>query len=478
MNNYIKTRINAIARSNNLELIKRHYEILEYAYNYYEKNKVGPLFYSLSTKLHATKKEIKKLFPHGLNSIYTWIGIPIQRAEHPCKTPVVLKINKEDYREVYLDHNATTYVRPEVSKILKKHADGIIGYANPSSSTLQGKQAYDYINSARKKIASCLKVSPEEIIFTGSGSESNNTAIKGIAFKNFKKKGHIVTNNIEHPATLRTIEYLSTLGFPTTIIEVGKDGLVSPQAIQKAISKDTVLVAVMYVNNEIGTINPIKEIGDICKKNKIALFVDAVQAFGKIKINPKALGISLMSFSGHKIYAPKGVGGLYISKEIKIPPLIHGGGQEGNLRSGTENVSHIIAMGKAAELSHHEMEKENNRILELRNYFLEKLKKIEPQIIINDSIKSRIPHNLSIAFPGIDSGALLLSLNTIGICVSVGSACSSGKIKSSHVIEALGKNPSEYGTIRFSFGLKTKKQDLDYLFKYLPVILQKLKEKN
>lgn len=475
MDNYIKTIINRMAKRTNTTIAERHLEILEYAYEYYKKNKVGPLYTNLKKNTGAEKKEIDELFPYGLFSIYSWTGIPIHSADNPCKPPI--EINIDQYREVYLDYNATTYIRPEVSDILIQYCKGNLGYANPSSNTLQGKRAFDYIHTSRNILAKALSVEPQEIFFTGSGSEACNMAIKGIAFKN--KKGHIITSKIEHNAVLKTVEYLETTGFSATYLDVNKDGLIETESVKKAIRNDTILVSIMAVNNEIGTINPVKEIGEICNNNKIPFFVDAVQAFCKIPMDPVENGISLMAMSAHKIYAPKGIGALYVQSEFQdLIPLIHGGGQENELRSGTENVGHIIAFGKAVTAAYHEMESERKRLTELRNYFLTELKKIEPGFIINGSMEKRIPNNLSIGFPDIDSGALLLNLNSIGICVSVGSACSAGKFETSHVIAALKTDTEKYSTIRFSFGLKTTKEDLDYMFKYLPEILRELKQQN
>ena len=269
---------------------------------------------------------------------------------------------------------------------------------------------------------------------------------------------------------------METLGFEVTYLDVNKEGKVSPDSVEKAINKNTFLVSIMAVNNEIGTINPISEIGYICKKNKICFMVDAVQAFGKMYLNPEKMGISLLSFSGHKIYAPKGIGGLYIKKGLSLVPQIHGGGQEYGLRSGTENVASILALAKASELAHDEMESENKRLTDLRNFFLENLIQIEPELIINGSLEDRIPNNLNIGFPKVDSGALLKNLNKLGITVSTSSACSSRRNKTSHVLIALGTDTINYGSIRFSFGLNTTKKNLEYVLEQLYRIIPLLKE--
>lgn len=394
----------------------------------------------------------------------------------PCKPCAEIKVN--DFREVYLDSNGTTYIRDEIVKLLKDYYDGVYGYANPSSSTVQGHYTFDIMNSSRKTIADCLMVDTEEIYFTGSGSESNNLAIKGIAFKHLDKKGHIITTKIEHPSVLRTMEYLETLGFLVTYIDVDKLGRISPEDIKNSIKENTILVSVMAANNEIGTINPIKEIGDICREYNIPFMVDAIQAFGKIPLKPKEWGISLLTFSGHKIYAPKGIGGIYVENGLSLVPIIHGGGQEYGLRAGTENVGHIMALGMATKLAYNEMNDESNRFLELRKFFLEEIEKIEPDYIVNGLLENRLPNNLNIGFPLLDSSAIIRSLNNIGISVSPGSACSSKRIKTSHVLEAIGTDTKNYASIRFSFGLNTSKEDLEYLFKYLKKIIYILKSNN
>ncbi len=381
----------------------------------------------------------------------------------------------EGHREVYFDHNATSFIRDEIKKSLINYYNGSSGFGNPSSSTNPGKISYDIIRYSRIQVSNCLKVDPEEIIFTGSGSEANNAAIKGIAFKHLANKGHIISSNIEHPSVLKALQYLENLGFTVTYLDVERDGRITAQSVKDNLRKDTILVSIMAVNNEIGAINPINEIGEVCKVAGIPLMVDGIQGFGKIKLLPRKVGISLMTMSGHKIYAPKGVGALYVNKEISIVPLIHGGEQEYGLRAGTENVGSILAFGQAARLACSEMEKENKRLLELRNYFLEGLQKIESGIIVNGSLEHRTANNLNIGFPGIDSGSLLLSLNQIGVYVSSGSACSAGSNEASYTIKALGVDTNRYGIIRFSFGLPNTRADVEYLFKYLPTILEQLK---
>ncbi len=474
MNNYIKTLITRMAMSNNIVLTEEHNKILDYAYRYYQKNKVGPLYYNFKKNLGITKTGINKLFPHGLYSIYNWVDIPIHSANFPCKAIPEIKVN--DYRQVYLDYNATTFIRDEVKKVLNNYYSGNMGFGNPGSSTEPGRQAWELVNAAHEQLAQCLQVEPGEIVFTGCGTEANNLAIKGIALNHYPDKGHIITANTEHSSVLRTVQYLESVGYEISILNVDREGFVEPDDVARHIKKNTILVSIMAANNEIGTINPLPEIGKICKNAGVPFMVDAIQAFGRIPLNPKKLGISLLSISGHKIYGPKGVGALFVDKECVLVPLLHGGRQEGGLRSGTENVGHIIAMATAAKLITAEMNPESARLRELRDYFVDQIHCSIPDIIINGSLQHRLPHNISIGFPGIDSGSLLLGLNKIGVYVSSGSACSEGSQDTSHVLRAIGVDKLKYGAIRFSFGQQTTKDDLDYVLKYIPVLFHKLKK--
>ncbi|MBF0564756.1 MAG: TusE/DsrC/DsvC family sulfur relay protein [Nitrospirae bacterium] len=489
MNNMNKAMINLMARKTGTTLTGEHMRVLTYAHKHYEKHRVGPLYQNIRKNTGLTKEDIERLFPHGLNSIYNWVGIPIQSTDNGCKP--IASVNVKDRMDVYLDHNATTYLRKEVTEALisfchqsscnfsgnfGSNSVGNLGkdFGNPQSSTSLGKRAYDTLQKARYQISQCIDALDDEIVFTGSGSEANNLAIKGVAFKHMASKGHIITSATEHSSVLKTVGYLEGLGFEATYLGVDGDGVVRAQDVRNTLRPDTLLVAVMAANNEIGTVNPIGEIGAICREKGVPLMVDAVQAFGKMPLSPGKMGISLMSMSGHKIYAPKGVGALYVEKGFELVPLIHGGDQEGGLRAGTENVASIMAFGLAATLAHEEMDRERERLVALRNYFLAGLKDADSGFIVNGSLEKRLPNNLSIGFPGIDSGSLLLSLNQIGVYVSSGSACSSGRVEASHVIRALGIDTEKYGVIRFSFGMNTTTEALDYLFRYLPDILRQL----
>ena len=474
LNNYVKTFINQMARRTGINLTERHKQILEFVYLYYEKHRVGPMYRNIERYTGATREDLESLFPNGLNSVYTWVGIPIQSTNDLCKP--IANIPVGERRDVYFDHNATTYLRKEITAILKTYYSSEAEYGNPSSSTFLGKKTFDAIQTARREVAECLDVKPSEIVFTGSGSEANNFAVKGIGFKYIETKGHIITSQIEHPSIIEPVQFLGMFGFDITFLDPDQNGLITPEAVREAMRSNTVLVAVMAVNNEIGTINPIAEIGELCRLAEIPFMVDGVQAFGKIPLAPKQMGITMLSLSGHKIYAPKGIGALYVDEKISLIPLIHGGAQEFNQRAGTENVGHIMALGKAAALACREMSAEGKRIAEIRDYFLEQLSRHCPGCIVNGSRQHRLPNNLNIGFPGIDSGALLLSLNRIGIFVSAGSACSSGSREASPVIKAIGVDTDRYGIIRFSFGLKTQKEDVDYLFAYLPQILDQIRD--
>jgi cysteine desulfurase len=472
MNNYTKTLIQRQARLSGTTLTDKHHRVLKFAYDYFGKHQIGPLYRNFEKQVGVNKKAIESLFPHGLNSVYAWIGIPVQSPHSPCKPVPEIQVN--DYREVYLDHQATTYFRKEVAEVLTRYNKGTTGFGNPSSSTLLGKQAHDLIRAARVQVAEVLRVRPDRLIFTSGGSEANNLAIKGMAFKHLEKKGQIITSRVEHPSVLESVRFLERIGFEAHYLEVDREGRVSPQTVKDHLQANTILVAIMAANHEIGSVNPLGEIGEICRKAHVPFMTDAVQAFGRIELRPKEMGISLLSLSGHKIYAPKGIGALYVEEDCPLEPLIHGGGQESGLRSGTENVGSICALGKAAEVIHKEMARENKRLMDLRQVFLDGLRRICPDLIINGSLSQRLPHNLSVGFPGVDGGALLLALNQIGVFVSSGAACSAGNQGGSHVLKAIGVNSETYGVIRFSFGLRTSQEDLDYVLQYLPIILEKI----
>lgn len=369
----------------------------------------------------------------------------------------------------YFDHNATTPIDNEVFKAVVPYYEQL--YGNPSSSYYIGRQVRDKIENVRSSIASYFNMNPEGVMFTSSGSEADNMIIKGIALGNKDKGNHIITTKIEHPAVLNTCKFLENNGFEVTYLDVKENGIIDTQELKNAIKDNTILISIMYANNEIGTIQPIQEIGQIAKEKGIIFHTDAVQAIGEIRIDVQKLNIDCMSISGHKIYAPKGIGMAYIKPGIKFEPLIHGGSQEFHFRAGTENVIGIIALGKAIELLDKNIENNNEKLIDLKSYILNKIQNNLTDYIINGDIDKRTLNNINLSFKDIDGESLLLALDLDGICVSSGSACHSDSMEPSHVLRAIGV-PNDYisGTLRISFGKNTTKKEIDYL-------IEKIKEK-
>lgn len=369
----------------------------------------------------------------------------------------------------YFDHNATTPIDNEVFKAVVPYYEQL--YGNPSSSYYIGRQVRDKIENVRSSIASYFNMNPEGVMFTSSGSEADNMIIKGIALGNKNLGNHIITTKIEHPAVLNTCKFLENNGFEVTYLDVKENGIIDTQELKNAIKDNTILISIMYANNEIGTIQPIQEIGQIAKEKGIIFHTDAVQAIGEIRIDVQKLNIDCMSISGHKIYAPKGIGMAYIKPGIKFEPLIHGGSQEFHFRAGTENVIGIIALGKAIELLDKNIENNNEKLIDLKSYILNKIQNNLTDYIINGDIDKRTLNNINLSFKDIDGESLLLALDLDGICVSSGSACHSDSMEPSHVLRAIGV-PNDYisGTLRISFGKNTTKKEIDYL-------IEKIKEK-
>ena len=378
-------------------------------------------------------------------------------------------------KRIYLDNNATTAIHPDVLKEMLPYFEGF--YGNPSSIHTYGQETRKAIEDAREKIAKLLNAESSEIVFTSCGTESNNHAIKGAAFSLQNKGKHIITSKIEHHAVIEVCEYLSKkFGFEITYIPVDKYGIVNPEDVKKAITDKTILISIMHINNETGTIQPIEEIGKIAQERQIVFHTDAVQSVGKIQIDVKKLGVSLLSLSGHKFYAPKGVGILYVRKGLKIHSLLHGGGHEKNRRAGTENVPYIVGIAKALDISHKDMAEESKRILYLREK-LEKgiLDKIEYSQI-NGHPENRIYNTSNISFDFIEGEGLLLSLDMEGIAASTGSACTSGTLEPSHVLAAMGVSPTKsQGSIRFSLGRQNTEAEIDKLLEVLPNIVSRLR---
>ena len=364
-------------------------------------------------------------------------------------------------RQVYLDNSATTPIKGDVLKemlpFLTEH------FGNASSLYTPGLVARRALDEAREKVAALINAKANEVYFTGCGSESDNWVLKGVACSLKNKGNHIITTVTEHPAMLRTCEYLEKNGYEVTYLGIDDQGRLNPAELEAAIKDTTILVSIMMVNNEIGTIHPIKELAAIAKKHGVLFHTDAVQAVGNVPIDVKDLGVDFISMSAHKIYGPKGVGGLYIRRGAKLGTLIFGGGQESGKRAGTENVAGIVGFGKAAELALNSLDEHIKHSTEIRNYLAEKLTAEIPDVIINGSMDNRHPGNLNVTFKYIEGESILIQLDACGICISTGSACSSKSLKPSHVLSALGV-PVEliHGTVRFSVGDFTTKEDIDY----------------
>ena len=377
--------------------------------------------------------------------------------------------------KVYLDNNATTKVDEEVVKAMLPYFSEY--YGNPFSLHLFGNETGLAVTQARQTIADILKAKPNEIIFTASGSEADNLAIRGIA-KAYKHRGkHIITSTIEHPAVKNTFMDLMEDGFEITMIPVDENGVMIMDEFKKALREDTILVSVMHANNEVGSFQPIEEIAKITKERKIIFHVDAVQTMGKVEIYPEKMGIDLLSFSGHKFHAPKGIGVLYKRDGVRLARIITGGNQEGKRRPGTSNVPYIVGLAKALEMAVSNMKEEWNREETLRNYFEDEVSKRIPEIKINGKGAKRLPGTSSITFKYLEGESMLLNLSLKGIAVSSGSACSSDSLQPSHVLLAMGV-PAEFahGTLRFSLSKYTTKEEIDYTIESLVEIIGKLRD--
>ena len=377
-------------------------------------------------------------------------------------------------KKIYLDYSATTPVKKEVlAEMLPFFTEE---FGNPSSLYTLGQTSKSALIKARENVARLIGADSGEIFFTSSGTEADNWAILGVAEASKDKGRHIITSQIEHHANIRTCEYLESKGYEVTYLPVGKNGIVDPKALAEAIRDDTVLISVMTINNEIGTVQPIKELSAIAKSRNIIFHTDAVQALGNMPINVKELGIDLMSISAHKIYGPKGIGALFIKSGTSISNFMHGGAQENKRRAGTENVTGIVGFGKAAELAHSNIDGHIKRTKELRDYFIDQVTTRIPDVILNGDRKLRHPGNANFTFKYIEGESILVLLDINGISASTGSACSSGSNKPSHVITALNIPPEDmHSTIRFTIGDFTSKDDLDYVTGELCAIVEKLR---
>ncbi|PYV90176.1 MAG: cysteine desulfurase NifS [Acidobacteria bacterium] len=378
-------------------------------------------------------------------------------------------------RRVYLDNNATTEVAPEVmGAMLPCYREF---YGNASSVHWYGQEAKALMDKARQQVATLLNAEPNEIVFTSGGTESDNLAIRGIVDSVPGTGKHIITSQIEHHAVLHTGQMLQKLGIKVTYVPVDAEGLVDPAEIEKSITPETVLISIMHSNNEIGAIQPVQEIGAIARARDIYFHTDAVQAAGKVPLDVEQLGVDLLSIAGHKFHAPKGVGALYIKKGTKIRSLLYGGAHERNRRAGTENIPHIVGLGKASELAMTEMENNTGRILELRNYFEGETFRRIPHTSLNGPRTRRIPNTANIRFEQVESEALLINLDLAGVACSTGSACASGSIEPSHVLTALGLPPEQaFSSIRFSLSKFTTREEIEYVLNLLPEMVGRLRE--
>ena len=378
-------------------------------------------------------------------------------------------------KSVYFDHAATTPVHPQVLEAmlpyLKEH------YGNASSLHTPGQIAARAVEEARAKVAELINCDPREIIFTGSGTEADNFALKGIAEKLKSRGNHIITSAIEHHAIEMTCRYLEKRGFQVTYLPVDKEGLVHPEDLKKALREETILVSIMHANNEVGTIQPIKELAEIAHERGVLFHTDAVQTAGSIPVDVRELGVDLLSLSAHKFYGPKGVGALFLRKGVIIEPLIHGGGQERNLRAGTTNVPSIVGLGKAAELAKKELQQRMEHNLKLRERLIKGLEEKLSDYILTGHRTLRLPGNVSICVQYIEGESMLLLLNAEGFACSSGSACTSGSLEPSHVLIAMGIDPQlAQGSLRITLGRENTEEDVDRFLEVLPKIVERLRE--
>jgi len=376
---------------------------------------------------------------------------------------------------IYLDHAATTPVHPEVAREMSLWMTEYFG--NPSSLYALGQKSKQAIESAREQVAQLLNARLDEVYFTSGGSESDNWAIKGTFFALHEKGRHIITSSIEHHAVLETCEALKRAGVLITLLPVDSNGLVDPDDVKKAIRDDTILISIMHANNEIGTMQPIAQIGKIARKAGIPFHVDAVQTAGHCPVDVGDMNVDMLALSAHKLYGPKGVGALYVRKGTKLRNLIDGGGQERKRRAGTQNVPGIVGLGKAAELARKGMEKESKREGALRDRLRDAIEGAIPDVRLNGHPTERLPNNLNMSIAGVEGEAMLLRLDHEGVCISTGSACTTGSLEPSHVLMAIGlKHEQAHGSLRFSFGLSNIPAHVDYVAATLAKIVKTLRD--
>jgi len=377
-------------------------------------------------------------------------------------------------KRIYLDYAATTPTRPEVVQAMLPYYSEAFG--NPSSLYSYGLEARQAIEAARDKVAAAIGAKKEEIVFTGGGSEADNLAIKGVAFANGRKGNHIITSVIEHHAVLATCKFLEKRGFKVTYLPVDKYGLVDPEKVRKAITEKTILISIMHANNEIGTIQPIAEIGKIARKAKVYFHTDAVQTIGHLPVDVNELKVDMLAMSAHKFYGPKGVGVLYIRKGTRIVPLINGGEQESGRRAGTENVTGIVGLGKAIELAGQELAPEAERLTALRNKLIQGIPERIEKVQLNGHPEQRLSNNVNFSVEYIEGESTCLNLDLEGICISTGSACSSAEAKPSHVLLAIGLSPEKArSSLRFTLGRLTTAEDIERVLEVLPRSVARLR---
>jgi len=383
-------------------------------------------------------------------------------------------------KKIYLDYAATTPVDPRVVKAMRPYFSKKFG--NTMSLHSFGQEAKEALEESREVVANLIKAKPEEIIFTGSATESNNLVLKGIALARRSLggggfAGHIIISPIEHPCIMESAKFLESQGFEITRLKVDKYGLVDPEEVKKAIKKETILVSIMHANNEIGTIEPIEEIGKICREKGIYFHTDAAQSFGKIPIDVNKMNVDLLTASSHKMYGPKGAAILYVREGTKISPLLHGGGHEAGLRSSTVNVVAIVGFAEAVKICQREMKREGERLTKLRDKLIKGVLEKIPGSYLNGHPKKRLPNNINFSFQGVEGESLIMQLDLLGIAASTGSACSSEKLEPSHVLLAIGLRPEQaHGSLRLSLGRWTTEKDIDYVLKVLPKVIKKLRE--
>jgi cysteine desulfurase len=375
-------------------------------------------------------------------------------------------------RQIYLDHNASTPVHPEVVEAMLPYFSERFG--NPSSVHGFGREAREGLETARDQVAHFLRVGKEEIVFTSGGTESDNMAVKGVAMA--RGRGHIITTKIEHHAVLRAVQTLEAQGFAATYLDVDGYGMVDPDALRRAIRPDTILISIMHANSEIGTVQPARQLGAIAREHGIPFHMDAVQTFGKVPIDLDAFNIDMLSFSGHKIYGPKGVAGLYIRKGTKMVSIQHGGEHERRRRAGTENVAGIVGFGKAVEIRGRDMVEEGRRVTGLRDRLWEGLRSRVPEVRLNGHPTERVPGTCNVCFRHVESESIVLGLDLKGIGVSAGSACTSGNVEPSYVLVAMGV-PLDWamGAVRHSLGRSTTAEDIDYVVDCTEPLVAKLR---